>query len=465
VSIFVSIAAYRDPQLEATIRDCIAKARRPEDLHVGICWQRGPEETLSLPEETHCRIIDVDWRESRGACWARAEIMRLWDGEDYFFQLDSHHRFAPDWDVKLIGYMRRTNSAKPILTTYGTPFTPGENEVLDAEPMRMNFDYFTPQAIALFRPGFIDNWRRLNRPLRARFISAHFLFTIGEFVREVPYDPELYFIGEEISLTIRAFTHGYDLFHPPEPIVWHEYTRAYRPKHWDDHVKEQNVEAEWHQRDAESLAKVQQFLTAPTIGPFACGAVRSFADYEAYAGLSFRHKRAQDYTKRFEEPPNPPLPADWVEATRSWRVVAAIDRAALPEPALRDPEFWYVGAHDADGQEIYREDLGNEELEYLLAGSGPQILIERRFESYAEPLTWTVWPFSKSAGWLDKIEGAADRPDTLAAVASAALAPPRSPLKRQIVDALVALPLPPAPRLPPLRAHTPPRSERARGPG
>lgn len=150
---------------------------------------------------------------------------------------------------------------------------------------------------------------------------------------------------------------------------------------------------------------------------------------------------------------------------RSWRVVAAIDRAALPEPALRDPEFWYVGAHDADGQEIYREDLGNEELEYLLAGSGPQILIERRFESYAEPLTWTVWPFSKSAGWLDKIEGAADRPDTLAAVASAALAPPRSPLKRQIVDALVALPLPPAPRLPPLRAHTPPRSERARGPG
>ena len=296
MSIFVSIAAYRDPQLEATIRDCIAKARRPEDLHFGICWQRGPEETLSLPEETHCRIIDVDWRESRGACWARAEIMRLWDGEDYFFQLDSHHRFAPDWDVKLIGYMRRTNSAKPILTTYGTPFTPGENEVLDAEPMRMNFDYFTPQAIALFRPGFIDNWRRLNRPLRARFISAHFLFTIGEFVREVPYDPELYFIGEEISLTIRAFTHGYDLFHPPEPIVWHEYTRAYRPKHWDDHVKEQNVEAEWHQRDAESLAKVQQFLTAPTIGPFACGAVRSFADYEAYAGLSFRHKRAQDYT-------------------------------------------------------------------------------------------------------------------------------------------------------------------------
>ena len=456
MSIFVSIAAYRDAQLGPTIRDCIAKARYPKDLRFGICWQHGPEEAApALPEGTVCRLLDVDWRESRGACWARAQIMRLWDGEDYFFQLDSHHRFAREWDVKLIDYMRRTNSAKPLLTTYGTPFIPAENEVLDEEPMQMNFDYFTPQSIALFRPGYIVNWRRLNRPLRARFISAHFLFTIGEFVEEVPYDSELYFIGEEISLTIRAFTHGYDLFHPPEPIVWHEYTRSYRPKHWDDHVTQQKVETEWHQRDGRSVAKVQQFLKAPTVGPFACGTVRSFTDYEAYAGLSFRHKRVQDYTKRFEEPPNPPLPADWAEATRSWRVVVAIDRAALPESALRHPEFWYVGAHDADGQEIYREDLANEELHYLLAVSGPQILIERRFESYAEPLTWTVWPFSKFDGWLDKIEGAADRSDELGAVALAAL-PPRSALKRRVVDALSAIPFPPAPRLP-LRKERPPR--------
>ncbi len=65
----------------------------------------------------------------------------------------------------------------------------------------------------------------LQRPLRARFVSAHFLFTLGAFVNDVPYDPELYFHGEEIMLAIRAFTHGYDLFHPPEHILWHEYTR------------------------------------------------------------------------------------------------------------------------------------------------------------------------------------------------------------------------------------------------
>jgi hypothetical protein len=281
------------------------------------------------------------------------------------------------------------------------------------------------------------------------------LFTIGEFVKEVSYDPELYFIGEEISLTIRAFTNGYDLFHPPEPIVWHEYTRSYRPKHWDDHVKRQGVDIEWYQREATSVEKIRQFLIAPTIGPFACGTVRSFAEYEAYAGLSFQHMRAQDYTRRFEEPPNPPSPPDWAEATRSRRVVATIDRAALPQAAVSDPKFWYVGVHDGNGQEIYREDLHSEEMQYLLAGSDPQIFIERRFESCAEPFTWTVWPFSQSAGWLDKIEGAVNSTD-LAAASVPAMFPRRSTLKKAAVKLLSAMPFPPSPRLPPLPAGRPP---------
>jgi len=89
-----------------------------------------------------------------------------------------------------------------------------------------------------------------------------------------------------------------------------------------------------------------------------------------------------------------------------WHVVVVVDRSALPSEALSDPEFWYIGAHDVDGKEIYREDLRDEEMQRLLAGAAPQILINRWFESETEPVKWTVWPFSRSAGWLDKIEGA-----------------------------------------------------------
>src|SRR6478672_7522891 len=98
MTIFISIASYRDPQLVPTIQDCLAKARRPDDLSFGICWQRGPEEELPYQDDPRFRIREVDWRESQGACWARSEIMGLYDGQDYFLQLDSHHRFVEGWD-------------------------------------------------------------------------------------------------------------------------------------------------------------------------------------------------------------------------------------------------------------------------------------------------------------------------------------------------------------------------------
>src|ERR1700690_729458 len=88
---FVSVAAYRDPELVPTIADCLARARHPGRLRFGISWQHGDEQRL--PDwigGERFRVLDVDWRGSRGTCWARAEIMRLWDGEERYLQLDSH---------------------------------------------------------------------------------------------------------------------------------------------------------------------------------------------------------------------------------------------------------------------------------------------------------------------------------------------------------------------------------------
>ena len=36
-TIFVQIAAYRDPELLPTIRDCLQKAKYPKLLSFGIC--------------------------------------------------------------------------------------------------------------------------------------------------------------------------------------------------------------------------------------------------------------------------------------------------------------------------------------------------------------------------------------------------------------------------------------------
>jgi hypothetical protein len=271
----------------------------------------------------------------------------------------------------------------------------------------MDFDYFTNDGIPMFKPAYIPNWQTLQRPLRARFISAHFLFAPGSFVQEVPYNPDIYFQGEEITLSVRAYTCGYDLFHPPEALLWHEYSRENRSKHWDDHVEAADVELPWHRRDAKSREQVCDFLTASRAGMYGCGSVRTVAQYQAYAGISFSHKKVQDYTLRGAEPPNPTADANWAEAIQTWCVRIEFERNRLPAVAFADAQFWYVGLHDSTGAEIYRNDLSGDKLIGLTSGNSEHILFEREFQSSRTPVSWTVWPFSHSGGWLDKIDGPA----------------------------------------------------------
>ena len=48
-------------------------------------------------------------------------------------------------------------------------------------------------------------------PTLSPYFAAGFVFSAGQFVRDVPYDPYLamVFMGEEISVGVRGFTHGY----------------------------------------------------------------------------------------------------------------------------------------------------------------------------------------------------------------------------------------------------------------
>jgi hypothetical protein len=409
--IFISIAAYRDPQLVPTIEDCIAKARDPYRLRFGICWQHNPEEdTLPFHLDDYFRILAIDWRDSKGACWARHKTMELWDGEEWFLQVDSHCRFAQDWDATLINSAQQTGSPKPILSTYASPFVPGGDEVLAEGPLQMGFQGFTEEGVPYMKPVAIPDWQNLRQPRRARFLSAGFLFAQGRFVEEIGYDPELYFVGEEAAMTLRAFTSGYDLFHPHQTIVWHDYGRPSAPKHWSDHTKENRVDREWHQLDEASKKKVRRLLTGQPMESYGLGSTRSLQDYEEYAGISLKLRKVQDYTLRCGEPPNPRSDVDWTGEVFNWMVRITFDRAALPAGALSDPAFWYVGVEDEDHNEIYRQDLPATEIAKLSTKES-QIMLFCELQAGTVPASWAVWPMSRSSGWLEKIVGTFEEGD------------------------------------------------------
>ncbi|XVU28941.1 GlcNAc-transferase family protein [Actinoplanes sp. CA-054009] len=290
MTVFVSVASYRDPELVPTVLDCLGAAKRPDEIRVVVNWQhRGDEDVSAIAGDPRVELIDVDARESRGAGWARARVMSEYAGEDWFLQVDSHTRFAPGWDARLIELARHTGAAKPLISCYPPTYDP-DGDLRGDVPSELFVDRWTADGLPVLAQRTIPDWQRHEGPVPARFVAAGFLFAPGAFAREVPYDPDIYFTGEEVTLAARAFTWGYDLFHPAEVLSWHYYIRSGSRRHWDDNT-DGGVVPDWFRLDRSSRRRVTTLLRFPSVGRLAMGPVRPLAEYEAYADLDFRARR------------------------------------------------------------------------------------------------------------------------------------------------------------------------------
>ncbi len=409
--IFIQIASYRDPELKPTIKNCLENARHPENLVFSISWQHNIDDNWDNLDEykndERFKIIDIDYRDSEGACWARNLLQQQYDDEEYTLQLDSHHRFIKDWDLELINMYNQLKSKghdKPLITTYVPIYDPQDDpDGRVAVPYQMNFDRFIPEGAIFFMPGHIDNYKTLTEPLPARFYSAHFAFTSGQFVKEVPHDPNFYFHGEEISIGVRAFTWGYDLFHPHKTIVWHEYTRKGRTKQWDDDSTWGKRNEESHKRNRK-LFEMDGEIKDIDFGIYDFGKIRSLNDYEKYAGISFKKRAIQKYTLDNQYPPNPYLSDEEFEKSFMTIFKHCIDihKSSFPQS---DYDFWAVIFEDENGLSLNRKDLLENEIKSLLNISGDFVKLWRTFETIKKPSKWVVWPHSKSIGWCNKLEG------------------------------------------------------------
>ncbi len=202
--IFIQIASYRDPQLGATLRSLIEKASAPERLHIGLCLQVGPEDHLScglpsLPAAHELRgaslKIDLVTAEcSRGVCWARARTQSLWGGEPFTLQIDSHMRFAMDWDQELLESWARCGDSKAILSCYPNAFELPDRCNTDQLPV-LGAHRFDEQGI--LRLQGINRFRYPDeapeRPLPTAMVAAGLIFGPADWIEVVPHDPHLYF--------------------------------------------------------------------------------------------------------------------------------------------------------------------------------------------------------------------------------------------------------------------------------
>lgn len=409
-TIFIQIASYRDPELLKTLNDCILNAEFPDRLRFGICWQHAAEDKWDTLDQywadPRFRILDVNYKDSTGACWARNSIQQLYQGETYTFQLDSHHRFIRHWDTELINMLKDLQAnghKKPLITSYISSYNPETDPNSRTQvPWLMNFDRFTPEGVMFFLPATIPGWQNLKEPIPSRFYSAHFAFTVGQFAFEVQHDPEFYFHGEEITIAVRAFTHGYDLFHPHKIIAWHEYTRKGRVKQWDD-------DSEWGKRNIRTHEKTRKLLGVDgqsfdsdeeTYGKYGLGTERTIADWERYAGIRFSDRAVQEWTSRNKLAPNPPVEDYENSFYPLFKHIIDVHKSQFKED---DYTFCAVIMELEDGTSVYRNDLTGPEINHRVKESAEWINIRVEMQG-SKPYKWIVWPHSASKGWCTKIE-------------------------------------------------------------
>ena len=415
--IFVQIASYRDPELLPTIRDCLKKADNPENLVFSIAWQHSEDDEWDTLDKDYgsderFHIIDIKWNESKGTCWARSETQSKYNGEGYMLQIDSHHRFVRGWDTlskNMLADLQKEGYEKPLLTAYLPSYDPADDPGKRVrEVWKLNFDRFTPEGIIFMIPSTLEGWQDNELPTPTRFFSAHYVFTFGKWIEEIPYDPNLYFHGEEISLAVRSFTHGYDMFIPNKIVAWHEYTRKGRTKHWDDNKN-------WEGFNKESLKRVKKLLNVDgnrddtDFGIYGLGTVREQKEYEEFAGIRFEDRAVQTYTLDNFDAPNP-LYRTKQSYERSFvnRFKHCIDvwKQSFDDA---DHDFWVVAFEDEAGNTIDRQDANRDEIRQIKENpttiDGQFYNVWRTFIYKGVPHKWVIWPHSQERGWGQRLEG------------------------------------------------------------
>eukprot|EP01119_Soliformovum_irregulare_P002400 TRINITY_DN12658_c0_g1_i1.p1 TRINITY_DN12658_c0_g1~~TRINITY_DN12658_c0_g1_i1.p1 ORF type:complete len:350 (+),score=63.14 TRINITY_DN12658_c0_g1_i1:195-1244(+) len=303
-TIFVAIPSYRDSECQWTVKDLFEKAKFPDRVFVGICWQYDEEEDKECfkiqtrPDQV--RIHRMDWKEARGPCLARSLAQKLFRDEEYYLQIDSHMRFVPSWDEKLIQLLQRCPSSKPIITTYPVGYELPNVLPTDNRPTFLVVREFGKEGMLRLDGKQLTQTHK--DPLPSYFWVSGFAFSRSEVIREVPYDPHLPFLffGEETQMNVRLWTHGWDFFSPGENIIFHLWTRSYRSTFRQVEIPNKK------ELEAESLRRVQRLLQMlpdedmkeplPQDG-YGLGNARSLEDYKKFSGIDLKNHTIEDRAK------------------------------------------------------------------------------------------------------------------------------------------------------------------------
>lgn len=294
--IFVSIASYRDNECPKTVKNLIETCSDPKLLNIVICQQNGNEiDALELltPEQKNLVTIErLSHKDARGPCWARWRIQQYYTGEEYQLQIDSHSRFEKNWDKTLIKMLKLCDSEKPVLTQYPSGYNIETNE----KEKKLRGPLYIQKISEKDKFTRIQsNWWKKpvpDKPFKSKAWAACFSFSKGQFINENPYDqftPFLFF-GEELDISVRAYTNGWGFYSPNKNVVYTCFSRKHRKTFWEN-PNQKETEKLSRKRVYERLGYIKKENVSKNLHfifkyGIHLGNKKTIKDYEQFIGMN-----------------------------------------------------------------------------------------------------------------------------------------------------------------------------------
>jgi hypothetical protein len=201
-------------------------------------------------------------------------------------------RFAKGWDTKLKNMLsvaqEDAGTDKVILSQFPAAYFPGsdgKDYFITEDPL-----YWDAPSWTTVKNGDDGSWagqrmkmENFDKPHKSHTVLAGYIFTIGNIVKEVPYDERISFMGEELCFAIRAYTRGWEIYAPNEMLIWHYYKRRGDSKVWDN----ESTKKSWFTIEKESREVQKNVLLAKETGIFGIEDYDRYFDYQDMVGISF----------------------------------------------------------------------------------------------------------------------------------------------------------------------------------
>lgn len=305
MSIFISLASYREPELRDTILSALENAKHPDSIHFGVYSQVESGEHPNLSDIANVTEVIVPSSQAKGAGYARSKAMELFNNQDYFLQIDAHSIFAKNWDTNIVALYKKiqeeTHNDKIVISFWGFPYMRDQktNKVIyqyEYGDWQVNCPHYTE----LVRYG--DAWigGRVEMPKGLDYHESAvalggFIFAKGDIVREVPYDPDISWTGEEFMFSIRAYTRGWRIYSPYEKFLFHNYERHNNPRIWNDNRK-------WNYLEWLGKRKMYNALTLIDKSVWGIDDKKMYMEYQGKHGVNLI-KEAKRLTKKYARRP------------------------------------------------------------------------------------------------------------------------------------------------------------------